>query len=581
MVGRLKLTLAALAATLLILPGFAQAQEGGRFQVLIPYFEPRDDADDDFGKDTSEKLRELINTLPTHMALEEDEIEDQAEAFNMDIDDLNCLFSIQLAAQLGVPVAICATYTEQEEAERTWTVNASIRTIDTSEEFVLNEFTVTRGDEDEAAAEEIFNQFDRYNTQVRSAAICNDYAASQQWDNALRNCDESLAINPDAMATRFMRGRVLYELERGDEALEEFDRVLEVDPFHEDALQLAGYIATVAGDDALGRDYYSRYLEINPGNEQIRMRIAYEIAQAGDPVGGMQFIQVGLDVDAESTDLLDQYAGFAFTAALNAQQEYEMVSPQAEGIAPEAAEYYREAIDAYTKVFEARGAETQPDRLRNIVAAHIQLEEFTEAISLSERILEVQPEEERIWSLYADALQRGERLDDAIAALGRLRELNPEHPTAALRQGNWLIQASRLEDAVGVLSEVAAGNPDQARQAATMIFNEAYQNGYQQDDFAYSISGMTAAKQLPNVPPEIVHQLNFWHGFSIHRAATAEQEAQTLETATATLPRFQQALALLNDTGEYPSSVNVDLSQLTTNIGTYIEIQEAIIQRGR
>ena len=114
-----------------------------------------------------------------------------------------------------------------------------------------------------------------------------------------------------------------------------------------------------------------------------------------------------------------------------------------------------------------------------------------------------------------------------------------------------------------------------------MIFNEAYQNGYQQDDFAYSISGMTAAKQLPNVPSEIVHQLNFWHGFSIHRAATAEQEAQTLETATATLPRFQQALALLNDTGEYPSSVNVDLSQLTTNIGTYIEIQEAIIQRGR
>ena len=47
MVGRLKFTLAAFAATLLILPAGAQAQEGGRFQVMIPYFEPRNDADDD------------------------------------------------------------------------------------------------------------------------------------------------------------------------------------------------------------------------------------------------------------------------------------------------------------------------------------------------------------------------------------------------------------------------------------------------------------------------------------------------------------------------------------------------------
>ena len=104
-----------------------------------------------------------------------------------------------------------------------------------------------------AAAQQIFNQFDRYNTQVRAAAICNDYAASALWDNALRQCDVSLAINPRSIVMRFQRGRILYELKRMDEALEEFDRVLTLDPLHDEALQLAGYIATVSGDADAGR----------------------------------------------------------------------------------------------------------------------------------------------------------------------------------------------------------------------------------------------------------------------------------------------------------------------------------------
>ena len=150
---------------------------------------------------------------------------------------------------------------------------------------------------------------------MRAAVFCNDYAASQQWDNALRNCDESLLINPNALSTRFLRGRILYEMERNDEALEEFERVLAMDPFHEEALQIAGYIATVSGDDDAGRDYYRRYLDINPGNVTIRMRIAFELAQASDPVGAMQFIEVGLEVDPECVDLLDQYGGFACAPA--------------------------------------------------------------------------------------------------------------------------------------------------------------------------------------------------------------------------------------------------------------------------
>ena len=578
MLGRLKLTLAASALAALATPTLSLAQEGGRFRVIIPPFEPRQNADRGFGRDVAEELREMINTLPTHVAMDEGDIEDQAEQFNVDMDELNCLFTIQLAAQINVPVAVCGSYTE--DAQRNMTVSASIRDVASSTEFPLESFTVPR-DEREQAAQQIFTQFDRFNTQVRAAGICNDYAASQQWDNALRNCDESLAINPNATSVRFLRGRVLYEMERFPEALEEFDHVLTQDPFHEDALQLAGYVNTTQGDAEAGREYYRRYLDINPGNTAIRMRIAYEMAQAGDPQGAMEFIQVGLDVDPNSVDLLDQYGGFAFAAALQAQDAYNLSNPNTQGVAPEAAEYYREAIAAYMKVFEARGAETEPDRLRNIIAAHIQLEDLPAAIEMSERVLETHPNEDRIWTLYADALQRSGRLEDAIAALDRLLELQPDHPTAALRQGQWLIQAKRIEDAVPVLSRVAQQGAQQADQAARLFFNEGYTNGQQQNDYAYAIRCMSAGKQIPNLSESMRNQLNFWHGFALYNQGMAEQEPQNLQSAQATLPKFRQALELFNQSGTYPASVNVNLAQLLEATNTYVEIQDAIIRRGR
>ena len=579
MLGRLKLTFALALAAIVIAPA-AQiaAQDGGRFRVIIPYFEPLEDADRGFGKDVSKELRELLEDFPTHVSMEEGDIKDEAKRFDMKIDDLNCLYTRQLASQVNIPVAICGSYTEVSKDN--FMLSAEVWDIQGSESFPIEAFAATKDDR-ELAAQSIYEQFERYSTTVRSAAICNDYYASQQWDNALRNCDESLSLNPNQIGTRYLRGRILYEMERMDESLGELETVIEANPFHEDALQLAGYISAVSEQDDKARDYYSRYLDINPGNAAIRMRIAYELAQAGDPVGAMDFIQVGLDVDTENVDLHEQYGGFAFSAALDIQQEAALdAQNDADAVAPEAVGYYREAISSYEKVFEAKGAETPVGHLANVVSAYIQLEDLDNAITMSERVLETHGEEDRLWILYADGLQRADRLDDAITALDRVMEINPDHPSAALRQGNWLIQASRLQDAVVVLSRASEGNPAQAEQAGRMIFAEAYQNGYQQNNFQYTVDGMVAGKQIPNLGEEMLHQMNFWHAFSLYRKAVVEQEPNTLQSAQTTLPAFQQALQLLGDVGGYPSSVNLNLTELQGNVGTYIEIQEAIIKRG-
>jgi tetratricopeptide (TPR) repeat protein len=579
MLGQLKLVIVASAAVMVLAPAQVAAQDGGRFRVIIPYFQPLEGARDNFGKDAADELRELMSTLVTHEPMEEDDIEDEAGRFDLDMEDLDCLNTIQLASQLGVPVAICVTYTETPERSRT--VNASIRTIVDSEEFVLNEFTVGDQDGDKEAAQQIFTQFDRYNNQVRATAFCSDYAASQQWEDALRQCDAALAINAEATTTRFLRSQLLRELDRNPESLEEAQAVLSVDPFHEGALQLAGYLATVEGDAEGGRGYYRQYLDINPGNVTIRMRIAYEQAQAGDAVGAMEFITVGLEVDSENADLNEQFGNFAFTAASDAQTMFEMTTPGAEGLAPNAAGFYRQAIDAYMKVFAERGAEMPEGRLRNIVAAHIQLEEFSEAITTGEQFLEAHPDSEVLWSFYADALQRGEQLDEAIVALDRVLELNSTHPNAALRQGNWLIQAGRVDEAVLKLTAYAEQNPAQADQAGRMLFADAYQKGYQEDEFPYAIRGLGFAKAIPGLGDGLVRQLNFWHGFSLYSLTFPQADAQTLASAQATLPAFREVLTLLADTREYATTNNINLDQILGAAQQYIDIAEAIIERGR
>lgn len=580
MVRRLKLTFMILAAGVVVMPAPAlRAQENQRFRVLIPSFEPTDGANKKFGEKAASDLRDLMNTLPTHQPVDKKEIEKNLKKYKMKMEELDCVRTRQLASQMGAQVALCASYSEV--GDKQYKVEASIYTMATSEAFDLKSVTAGEKD-DQQAAQALFDQFDRYNQQVRAATFCSDYAQSQLWDNALDQCNKALELNPNAVGTHYQKANILFQQNKYEEALVELKRVLELNSVHDDALQLAGFISAKLehNDDAL--DYYSKYLELNPGNADVRMSIAYKLAQAGDPAGAMQLIQVGLDVEPDNVDLLEQYGGFAFNAALNVNQKANMGSENGGGVAPEAQEYFRKAIDAYQKVYTIKGEDTPVGHLKNIIAAYVQLDDLDQAIATAERVLKTHPQEDAIWSYYADALQRAGRLDDALAALDRVKEINPEYPNVALRQGQWLIQAGRIDDAVGVLTVVAQADPQKAETAAKLVFQDGYTKGIQKNNWAYVLEDMKAAKRLPNLSDAMRHQLNFWHGWSLFQIGIKQQAPGTLASAKATLSKFQEALKLFNDVGDYPkTAAKLDPKQLRDNTQTYIDIQAAIIKRGR
>jgi hypothetical protein len=141
-----------------------------------------------------------------------------------------------------------------------------------------------------------------------------------------------------------------------------------------------------------------------------------------------------------------------------------------------------------------------------------------------------------------------------------------------------LVADGRLEEAAAML---AGAGQEAADAGATLIFDRAYMVGFQARDYDYAIQGFAAARTVPNLSTDMREQLNFWHGLALfQRTAPQAQAGQDVATARAALPQFQGARALLAQAGEYPQRMGYAMAGTMEALGTFIEIQEAIIRRG-
>jgi len=553
----------------------AQQTVSSRFRVLIPDFQPINDEDDDFGKDLADELRDLIDDMLTHSAVDEDDIEDALDRFDMDMEDLNCILSRQLAQQSSYQVVLCARYAGTEEA---WQIQ-DIRFVDsgTGETFEVDPIMSAK-DMEEAAAAQIVQSFELFVEQMRVAIFCSDYAASQQWESSLTNCDRALELNENANTTRYTRANVLRQMDSYEESLAEVQRLLERDPFHENALLLGGFLAINLDNRELARGFYGRYLELDPTNSSVRMTVAYDLAQEGDPLGGMEIIEAGVALDGENIDFYEQLGNFAFAGAEQVRRDAQ--ADGSDGMTPEVRELYSKAIAAYEQVFTEKGAETLVSQLRNVSAAQLQLGNVEEAIAFAERAIGSHASDASLRAIHAEALKESGQISEAVEALASIEAIDPDWPNLHLRMANWLIEVGRVEEAVPVLQTAVAhgSSPD---QAGNMIFTQAYAAYVQptEKNFPRFITLIQFAKGF-EVSGQVRETYDFWHGYSVYNRGIALQAPETLEAANQTLPMFRAALALFQRGKGYADRTEgINFQQFADAIGTYIEIQDAIILR--
>jgi len=310
------------------------------------------------------------------------------------------------------------------------------------------------------------------------------------------------------------------------------------------------------------------------------MTVAYDLAQEGDPIGGVAIIEAGVAVDPENLDFYEQLGNFAFAGAEQVRRTAIEAAGGGDGVTPAVSELYGKAIAAYERVFLEKGPEMLVSQLRNVAAAHVQLESYADAIEFAERAIESHPEEASLRAIYAEALKQSGRTDDAIAALAAIEEINPDWPNLYLRLGSWMIEVSLVEEAVPVLQKaVASGSsPD---QAGTMIFNHAYVSYVQptEKNWLRFNTLIVLAKDF-EVSQNLREQFEFYHAYSVFNNAIALQLEETPETANRTLPMFQQAVALFQlGKGHADRTAGLEFQQYMENATLYIEIQEAIIEQ--
>ncbi len=591
--GRYGAAGAAVFAMWLAAPAPADAQMEERHRVMVTALMPKQGADDDFGKDLAKELRKLINESHTHQPVEEKEIKNAAKQYDIDMEDIDCIVGVQLGTQIRANLVFCGSYTEDEQAKTVALAEMRFQAPGGASFPVPD---ATWGEKEyREAAQAIYVEFGTYIDQIRRATFCGQYFNSGDYASAEENCLAALALKDDDAQSRYVYAMI--SMQRGRDAEEAGDAgaaqeffttsyveaktLLEQDALHEQGLELAGFLAAKLDHPDEARDHYAQFLQLDPGNSTVRMRVAYDLALAGDEYGAMLLIEEGLARDAENVDMLLQHASFAARAA----QKNREGAAEDEPLSDEARELYEKVLGSYAGAYEVQGEDMDVVHLRNMIAAYSELGQFAEAVSMAQRVLRTHGEEAQLWSLYADVLKKGGQLDDAIAALDTVEMRDADYPNVKARQGSWLLEADRPRDAVPFLQAAVQKGEQSADAMARLLFADAHRKGVRKDDWAYAINMLEEAKGSfeAAVSEAVAGELDFWHAYSLYQRAKQVSGPETVQSAQRALPMFQSAarlFALPRVAGYARTQPSIALQQLRDATQQYVEIQEALIQRG-
>lgn len=557
-------------------PSDLQAQAGERYRVLVPNFVPEGGARDNFGKDLAKEVRKRVNDMATHQSYEGGDLRDALKKYGLKEEDLaetSCIKARQLATQEGVNLVLCGSYTDTGSGVE---VNADIISPTTSETFAIQPFTSSDARQ---AADQVVQRFEQFTQVLATTAYCAEYVNSSQWESAIEACDRALAIDPNAKNALYYKATSLYWTEKKQESLEMFRRVLEMDEgLNQDALKFAGIIATELGETEEGRRYFEEYLSLNPGDADVRLSIAQEMANAGDFEGALTVVEQGMTGDSVSLDLKSYAGGLALQAAEEKRKAYAGAGEEGTEVPEDAKVLYQKAIDYLEPVLESKGAEADVSLVRNMMVAYTNMGNTEGAAGLGERATRLFPDDPTLWIVHAQNLKQQGDLNGALAALDRAQQADPEARVNRNKVA-WLLEAGRIDDAAGpakaAVDNGEIGGDEMASIIAGMGWNEKGKNNEHAEAIKYyelakSLAPTAQARAMPN----------FFHGYAVFQQAIAAQAPSTAASAQRSLPLFQRAKELLEAGAGYQQQ-ETTRQQLISQVNDYIEIQNALIRRGR
>lgn len=577
--GSLSLSVAVVAAVSAFHAQPVMAQEGnggsgGRARVLVAPLHVAPGIDKDFGKKVAEEVEKRLEDFPTLTSVERREIRDELRRLKLKEEDLGLIQWRQLAGRLNASVVMFGEVRPAGGANQIEVVFIDSKTGD---ELHVPDFTVVGDGRDQVqeTAGVIVSAFEGQVDYQRALLFCQDYLAAEQYADALRNCNEALDLNPGSTTGRYLRGRVHMGLEDWELAREDLRAVVEENPAEVLALQSLAFTELKLGNKERSVELYREYLNFNPGDASVRLNVAFELAQAGGEDQAIALLQDGIAIDSANADLWEFLGNVALrkgtTQAATATDE-----ASAATIADETA--VRLAVDAYNRVLALRGDEINPEILRNVVAANLELGDYDAALDFADRAQALMPGDASLWSIRADVYGRMERYNDAVAALDRTLQLDPAYPQAKLRRGFFKLQSGDSAGAIADLRAAVDAGADADVVAGQLLargYNDFFKGGQYEQALAMFRVGIEFAQS-----GRVRDQLYFFTAYGYYQQGvqidSANESAEACEPAQRALRRFQEVIPNLNRAGsEQPQSQ----AQIRESTDVYIYRQEQIIRK--
>ncbi len=570
-------SLSAALALVAFQAGYALSQEGnggsgGRARVLVAPLKTGQGVRKDFGKKVSEEVQKRLQDFPTLTSIENGTVRDELKRLKLKEEDLGLVQWRQLAGRLNADVVM---YGSVEPGGAGNTVEVVFVDSKNGDELPVPQFAVAGdgGDQVREAAGVIVTAFQGQVDYQRAILFCQDYLSAEQYEDAQRNCDDALELNPNSMTGHYLRGRVAMGMEDWSAAQSDLAVVVENNPAEVLALQSLAFTELKLGNKERSVELYREYLNFNPEDASVRLNVAFELAQADGEDQAITLLQDGIAIDSMNADLWQFLGNVALRKGTT--EGAEETGSEA-SISDEAS--VRMAVNAYNKVLELKGEEIDPEILRNVIAANLELGDHNAALDFADRAQALMPDDAGLWSIRADVYGRMDRFADAIAALDRTLQVDADYPNGYLRRGFFKLRAGDATGAVADLRHAvdAGAEPD---MVAGQLLARGYNDFFKKGRYDQALAMFRVGTEFTG-SGRVQDQLYFFTAYGYYQQGvaidSANEAAEACQPAQRALAKFQQVLPNLNRAGnEQPQSQ----AQIRESTDVYLYRQEQIIRK--
>jgi tetratricopeptide (TPR) repeat protein len=224
-------------------------------------------------------------------------------------------------------------------------------------------------------------------------ALAQAYMASRRWPGALSCVERWIQLEPDNRRALYYRGLMRAHLHRQDEAISDFNRVLELDPDHDDArLQRAELLLNYKADFQKAAEEFEYLRERQPAKAPVALGLARAYR--------------ALRRREEARNLLDQIL-IAFPRDPQALSERGRLARDS-GQYADAEDYLRRSLD---------GDRSDADAIYDLIAVLRERKKSAEAKEWEKRLVQLKADKERFEDLNREMAERprdpGPRLEAA------------------------------------------------------------------------------------------------------------------------------------------------------------------------